>query len=79
MYVDGYTADLVCTYSENRLIEVLIAIAYPFLLLRLDNYVLLVSVFSVTLYNINCTIWRRLCEFMYVYTLILVGPTPKSD
>ena len=33
--------NLICTYSNYRLIGVLIAIAYPFLLLRLDNYVLL--------------------------------------
>ena len=32
--------NLICTYSKNRLKGVLIAIAYPFLLLRLDNYVL---------------------------------------
>ena len=32
--------NLICSYSKNRLIGVLIAIAYPFLLLRLDNYVL---------------------------------------
>ena len=52
MYVDDYTADLICTYSENRLIGVLIAIAYPFLLLTLDNYLLLISTFSVTLYKL---------------------------
>ena len=32
--------NLICTYSKNRLIGVLIAIAYPFLLLRLDNSLL---------------------------------------
>ena len=32
--------NLICTYSKNRLIGVLIAIAYPFLLVRLDDYVL---------------------------------------
>ena len=32
--------NLICTYSKNRLIGVLIAIAYPFLPLRLHNYVL---------------------------------------
>ena len=31
---------IICTYSKNRLIGFLIAIAYPFLLLRLDNHVL---------------------------------------
>ena len=30
--------NLICTYSKNRSIGALIAIAYPFLLLRLDNY-----------------------------------------
>ena len=32
--------NLICTYNKNRLIGVLIAIAYPFLLLRLDNSLL---------------------------------------
>ena len=32
--------NLICTYNKNRLIGVLIAIAYPFLLLRLHNYIL---------------------------------------
>ena len=32
--------NLIYTYSKNRLIGVLIAIAYPFLVLRLHNYVL---------------------------------------
>ena len=58
--VDGYTADLICTYSENRLTGVSIAIAYSFLLLRLDNYVLLISMFSVTLYKL----YYKLAEFM---------------
>ena len=68
--------NLICTYSKNRLIGVSVAIAYPCLLLRLDNNVLLISIFSVTykLYQ-----WRSLCEFMKVYTLILVGLTPESD
>ena len=57
MYIDGYTAYLICTYSDNRLIGVLIAIAYPFLLLRLDNYVLLISIFSVTLYKIKIVLY----------------------
>ena len=38
---------IICTCSKNRLIGVLIAIAYPFLLLRLDNHVLFgISIFS---------------------------------
>ena len=45
----------ICTYSINRLIGVLIAIAYPFLLLRLF------SIFSVT-YKLY--LWLSLCEFM---------------
>ena len=40
--------NLICTYSKNWLIGVLIAIAYTFLLLGWDNYVLLISIFSVS-------------------------------
>ena len=44
--------NLICTYdSKNRLREVLIVIAYPFLLLRLDNYVLFYFLHVL----INCT------------------------
>ena len=41
-HIDGYT-----TQSKDQLIGVLIAIAYSFLLLRLDNCVFF-SIFSVT-------------------------------
>ena len=68
MYADGYKDDLICTYSENRLTGVSIAIAYSFLLLRLDNYVLLISIFSVTLYKL----YYKLAEFMWIHT-------PKSN
>ena len=43
--------NLICTYSKNLLIKVLIVIAYPFLLLRLENYVL----FYFLQLLINCT------------------------
>ena len=66
--------NLICTYSKNQLIGVLIPIAYPFSLLRLDNYVVCISSVTYKLYLL-----RRLCEFKLIYTLILVGPTQKSD
>ena len=78
MYADGYTADLICTYSENRLTGVSIAIAYSFLPLRLDNYVLLISTFPVTLYKL----YYKLAEFMWIHVslhLDFIRAYPKSN
>ena len=59
IYEAGVT--LMATRLNLILIGVLIAIAYPFLLLRLDNYVLLISIFSVT-YKLYYS--RSLCKLM---------------
>ena len=52
--------NLICTYSKNRLIGVLIAIAYLFLLLRLDNSLLYFQL------PVNCTsggVYVNSCKF----------------
>ena len=63
IYEAGVVLMAIRLKSKDQLIGVLIAIAYPFLLLRLDNYTFF-SIFSVTY---NCTsggVYVNSCKFI---------------